>query len=66
MSDYDYWGQIDPFEEYVEGFKQVTPAQISEAVQTICTQGRWGLSLVGDITEDKAQELHQIIKPIWQ
>lgn len=63
---YVFEGAIRTPEEYIQQFERVTPAEVTKAWNGIWAQKRTGLSLVGQVRPQLADELYKIVKPIWE
>ena len=64
---YDYFAQdyIDDFHQALEGVKATTIKDLQSTMKHLFSTPQWGVSLVGDITSDKAAKLHKILSGIW-
>lgn len=65
---YDYLSRkrVNDFYESIEVIKKIKPTDLAKATKRIFAEPCWGLSLVGDINEKQAKELHDTLRTIWQ
>jgi predicted Zn-dependent peptidase len=64
-TEYCLHDRIDDFEQYFDDIAALTKQDVVDAAQRIAEEGRFALSLVGDIDEKFADKLYQILRPIW-
>jgi hypothetical protein len=63
--DFGIEDQIYEFNNYLERIKQVGKPEIVAVANLMTSEKRWGLSLVGSIDQALADELYEIVAPIW-
>lgn len=65
---YDFLGRdrINDFNDAIESIRKITPTDLARVTAKIFAKPNWGLSLVGNISESEAQELHGILGTMWR
>lgn len=58
--------QVYHFNQGIKDIKKVTKQDVTRVAQRLFRQPKWGLSLVGNVTAQKAEQLRAILGKIWQ
>lgn len=65
---YDFLARdrVNDFNTAISSIEKITPADLARVTAKIFAKPNWGLSLVGNINDAQANELHQILGTMWR
>lgn len=64
-NEYFYYDKIDDYDDFIAAIKAVTKEDIVRVARLAAQDKKWSLSLVGNISKEQADNLYEILKPIW-